>query len=242
MREEFISVVIPAYNEELRITPTIKTIAEYLKGNFRDFEIIVVDDGSRDKTVSVVESLCHDERCLKLLKNNTNRGKGFSVRTGVMATSGDIVLFSDADLSTPIEESEKLLVWFDKGYDVIIGSRGLRESDIKVKQPWYRENMGRIFNLIVRSVVMKDFRDTQCGFKLFRGGIARTVFEKCRIERFGFDVEVLFIAKKAGFRLNEVPVKWYNSPTSKVRILRDSSMMFLDLFRIRINWIAGFYR
>jgi dolichyl-phosphate beta-glucosyltransferase len=232
---ESISIVIPAFNEEDRILPTLRMIDDYLRERVRGYEIIVVDDGSSDNTMKVVRSECERLKSIRLLSNETNRGKGFSVRRGVMGARHDVVLVSDADLSTPIEEVSKFLPWVEKGYDVVIGSRALRESDIIRRQPWHRQTMGKTFNLLVRIVVLGGFHDTQCGFKMFRTAAGKKIFENLKTEGFAFDVEALLRAKKTGYRVKEVPVRWINSPQSKVRVLRDSARMFLDLVRIRLS-------
>ena len=239
---DFISIVIPAFNEEDRLPNTVHKIHEYLKERDEKFEIIVVDDGSTDKTARLVDQLETTLGDIKLLRNEINRGKGFSVRKGVLASSGSVVVISDADLSTPIEELYKLLPYHEKGFEIVIGSRGLKESDIVERQPWYRERMGKIFNFIVRSVAVDNIKDTQCGFKVFRTGAAQKIFRVCRVDRFCFDVEVLFIARKMGYGIKEVPIKWINSPNSRVRILRDSLKMFIDVFAIRLNWMRGLYK
>ena len=241
MNKDFISVVIHAFNEADRLPPTIRKIWEYLNKNFNKFEIIVVDDGSRDSTASEVESLIKTMKGIKLLRNNTNIGKGCSVKTGVLASSGNIILITDADLSTPIEELEKLAEWVNRGFDIVIGSRGLKDSDIAIRQPWYREKMGKIFNLLVRAVIIGDLKDTQCGFKLFRGSVAKEVFKKSIINGFSFDVEILSIASRSGFSIKEVPVRWLNSPHSTVSIFRDPLIMFFDLVRIRLNHMLNIY-
>jgi dolichyl-phosphate beta-glucosyltransferase len=242
MIENSISVIIPAYNEESRIQPTIERTHSYIKEKFREFEIIVVDDGSTDNTVSVVEGLGRIRDNIGLIHYPENSGKGYAIKTGVLASRGDFLLTCDADQSTPAEELEKLLPFLQKGFDIAIGSRGLRESDIVVRQPWYRERMGKTFNMLVRTLVIRGFRDTQCGFKLFRGDVARKLFSKSLISGFSFDVEILFLAKKEGFRIKEVPVKWLNSPNSRVRIFRDSLKMFIELFKIRAYWLSGKYK
>jgi dolichyl-phosphate beta-glucosyltransferase len=230
-----ISVVIPAFNEERRILPTLRMIDDYLRDNARRYEIIVVDDGSSDNTLEVVRGESERVKHIRLISNEINRGKGFSVRRGVLSARHDLVLISDADLSTPIEEVAKFLPWVEKGYDVVIGSRALRESDIIRKQPWYRQTMGKTFNVLVRTIVLGGFRDTQCGFKMFGAAAGKKVFESLKTERFAFDVEALLRAKKIGYRIKEVPVRWVNSPQSRVRVLRDSVRMFLDLVRIRLS-------
>ena len=202
-----ISVVIPAFDEELRIAETIRRIHEYLTKRSYEFEIIVVDDGSTDKTVNVVESLGKALGNIRLERNSVNKGKGFSVRKGILASSYVLILVSDADLSTPIEELEKLLPYYYEGFDIVIGSRGLKESDIVKRQPWHREGMGKIFNFIVRGIALDGFKDTQCGFKIFKDDVARKIFKLCRIDRFSFDVEMLFIAREMGYRIKRGPYK-----------------------------------
>jgi dolichyl-phosphate beta-glucosyltransferase len=242
MRNESISVIIPAYNEEQRIVPTVSRISEYLKDNWRDYEIMVVDDGSTDGTARAVEELSGGLPNVSLLRSERNRGKGSAVKNGVLSSRGDLLLISDADLSTPIEEMEKLLAFTDEGFDIVVGSRGLRASELEMRQPWYREGMGRAFNVLVRVLLMGGIKDTQCGFKLFRGDVARKVFEKSRIEGFSFDVEVLFLAGKMGCGIKEVPIRWINSPASKVRIVKDSVGMFIDILMVRLNWATGAYK
>jgi dolichyl-phosphate beta-glucosyltransferase len=236
-----ISVIIPAYNEQSRLPNTIRRAYEYLSGMADDFEIIVVDDGSTDGTARSIKKAASELAGIKLVSNDTNRGKGFSVRRGVLASRGKLVLISDADLSTPIDDVEKLLPFVSEEFSMAVGSRALKESDVALRQTWYREGMGKIFNVFVRSVVFGGIHDTQCGFKLMNGDIAREVFKHCRINGFCFDVEALYVAKKMGYGIKEVPVKWVNSPASRVRIFRDSAKMFFDLFRIRAYGLLGFY-
>ncbi len=232
-RVNSITVVIPAFNEEERILPTLRRIDEYLKEHADNGEIIIVDDGSSDGTADVVLREAERLTGIRLLRNDVNRGKGFSVRRGVLSATQELILISDADLSTPIEEVEKFLPWIGQGYEVVIGSRALRESDIIRKQPWYRQSMGKIFNALVRVIVLGGFHDTQCGFKMFRSGPAKEIFKALKTERFAFDVEALLRAKKMGCQIKEVPVRWMNSPQSRVDVLRDSYRMFIDLLRIR---------
>jgi len=229
-----ISVIIAAYNEEKRITPSLFKIRDYMRSQGLDYEIIVVDDGSNDRTSEVVRDVIPDIPHLRDIRYEVNRGKGYALKTGVLASKGDLVLVSDADLSTPIEELSKLLPLInDKSGEVAIGSRALVMSDIIKKQPWWRQNMGKVFNKIVKFIVLDDFEDTQCGFKLFSGDIARTLFSESRTERFAYDVEILARAKKKGYRIQEVPIRWINSPESKVDPLKDSFQMLVDLLKIR---------
>lgn len=231
--EVFLTVVIPAYNEEKRLPETLKKIHEYLaKKNFT-YEIIVVDDGSRDGTIKVAESFQELEPGLRVLRNPRNMGKGFTVRNGMLNGRGKLLLFTDSDLSTPIEDFDKFLPQFEKGYDVVIGSRALAESDIKVSQPIHRVIMGKVFNLIVRTMFWTKIKDTQCGFKCFTRAAVQAVFPKQQVWGFGFDVEVLFIARKLGFKICEYPVEWSDSPDTRVSPIRDSVDMFIDLVKIR---------
>lgn len=234
-RKESLSVVVPAYNEADRILPTIRQIDEYCGDRFTRLEIIVVDDGSLDGTRTVVNNEGEKTASLRCEGYDENRGKGYAIRLGVGVSTGDIVLVSDADLSTPIEELEKLLIPYDEGYDIAIGSRGLAESDIAVRQPWWRELMGRTFNAFVRFLLFVDFRDTQCGFKLFRGDRGRELFGRATVNRFAYDVEILYLARKAGLKIKEVPIRWLNSPASKVSPIRDSLQMLKDLIRLRLR-------
>jgi dolichyl-phosphate beta-glucosyltransferase len=240
-----ISVVIPAYNEEERIGATILRIKDYLEKKGYEYEIIIVDDGSNDKTAEVVSRFLPCPQAglpqIQLLQNKENKGKGFSVKRGVLNSKGDYILFSDADLSTPIEELDKLLEYLKSGFDIAIGSRGLKESDVRIHQAWYRERMGKIFNLLVRIFVLRGIKDTQCGFKCFSRGTAYKLFPKQLLEGFGFDVEILYLARKEGYSIKEVPVKWYNSPQTRVNALRDSVRMFTELVKIRINDWKGKY-
>lgn len=242
MLERSLSIVIPAFNESQRIISTLHKISSYIPSKFDIYEIIVVDDGSTDDTSPLVSSISNELRNIHLIKENKNRGKGFAVKKGVLCSSGSLVLYCDSDMSTPIEEMGKMLPWIERGYDIIVGSRGLKESQIIVRQPWYRELMGRIFNLFVQALIMRGIEDTQCGFKLLRGDVAREIFKKVQLAGFSFDVEALFIAKKSGFRIKEVPVQWANSSNSRVSIVHDPIKMFKDLFRIRYYWLTGSYK
>jgi dolichyl-phosphate beta-glucosyltransferase len=238
----FLSIVIPAYNEEARLPGTLDRVCRYVHGRPFPVEVVVVDDGSRDGTAAVVERIAQGWPALRLVRNPGNRGKGYSVRNGMLHATGENVLFSDADLSAPIEEVEKLLGKMREGYDVVIGSRALQRELIDVHQSWFRENAGKIFNLFVRLLVGLPFRDTQCGFKIFRREAARAVFPLQQIYGFGFDAEVLYLAKRAGFRIAEIPVRWSHVEGTKVSMYGDSMEMFTDLLRIRWYELSGRYQ
>jgi dolichyl-phosphate beta-glucosyltransferase len=233
-----ISIIIPAYNEEKRLPATLSTVQAYLKAASWEFtEIVVVDDGSRDATAEIAR-----KAGVRLLQNPGNRGKGYSVRHGMLDAKGDWLLFSDADLSTPIEELEKLWSAVERERaQAAIGSRDLDRSLIGVRQPLFREFGGRFFNLVIRLVTGLPFHDTQCGFKLFEGVAAREIFKRQRVERFGFDVEVLFIAQRLGYRTLEVPVRWNDVAGTKVKML-GALAAFLDPLKVRWNSIAGKYK
>lgn len=231
-----ISVVIPAYNEEKRILPTLEAIHYYVKERYDRFEIIVIDDGSDDSTVRF--SSINDNI---ILENEKNKGKGYSVRRGLLYAKYDTILFSDADLATPIEELGKMKKVLDRGYDIVIASRNMQRSDIKVKQPFYRQVLGKIFPYLVNLLAVRGIKDTQCGFKLYTRTAAKMIAEKQRINRFAFDVEQLFIARKLGMKIKEVPVKWIDKAGSKVDTVKDSLRMLRDLIRIRFNSLKGLY-
>ena len=237
----FLSVVIPAYNEETRIVRTLERISHYLACQSYASELIVVDDGSVDQTVPVVLNLLKNLEQGTLLQNGRNRGKGYSVRQGVLASCGQYVLFSDADLSTPIEEVDKLLRAVREDYDIAIGSRGLRSSHVQVHQPWYREYMGKTFNLILRVLGLSQFHDTQCGFKCFRGDVARELFALQTLHHYSFDVELLLLAHMRRYRTLEVPVQWHNEPNSRVHAIKDSARMLADVINIRYKMLTGHY-
>ncbi|MGE5489510.1 MAG: dolichyl-phosphate beta-glucosyltransferase [bacterium] len=239
-----ISIVVPAFNEQERLPATLRAIVEYLDGCQQvQYEVLVVDDGSADGTARVVEEFARSRPEVRLLANGRNRGKGYSVRHGMLKATGEWVLFTDSDLSAPIEEARKLFEAARReGALIAIGSRALDRSLISVHQSWFRETAGRIFNLIMRALTGLPFHDTQCGFKLFEARAARDVFGRQRIERWGFDAEVLFIARKLGYKTVEVPVRWSHAEGTKVRMLRDSLNMFIDLWRVRWNHLRGLYR
>ncbi len=238
-----LSIVIPAYNEEKRLAATLERINSYLAGaGWKFSEIVVVDDGSRDGTVALVENFAARAPCVRLVRNPGNRGKGYSVRHGMLEAKGEWALFTDADLSSPIEELEKLWTKADETRaQVAIGSRALDRSLVGTHQPLLREYAGRAFNLAVRLITGLPFWDTQCGFKLFETRAAREIFRRQQLERFGFDVEVLFIARKLGYSAIEVPVRWNDVAGTKVSTLNGLAA-FLDPLRVRANQWKGRYR
>ena len=237
-----LSVVIPAFNEELRLPRTLESIFAYLQARPYRAEILVVDDGSSDQTPAIVTACRQKYPALRLVSNGGNRGKGYSVRHGMLEARGEVALFSDADLSTPIEEADKLLSALrDEGFDGAIGSRAIDRNLIEVHQSAVREQAGIFFNRLVRLIMGIEFSDTQCGFKAFRRERARIIFEQQRVERFGFDPEILFLAKRHGLRVAEVPVRWSHDAGTKVNVASDGLRMFAELLLIRWNAIRGRY-
>jgi len=241
MGKTSLTLVIPAYNEERRIGATLEEVFRFLDEQDYPSEVLVVDDGSSDATVEVAEKVAAGRENFRVLKNGVNRGKGYSVRQGMLDAKYDIVLFSDADLSTPIEETTRCIQCINEGFDVVVGSRGMKESNIVVYQPWHRRVMGKVFNLCVRALAVRGISDTQCGFKAFTREAARRIFGAIRIERFAFDVEALFLARKYGCKMKELPVTWEDSTLTRVSPLRDSISMFKALLTIRFNSLRGFY-
>ena len=236
-----LSVVIPAYNEASRMASTFQQVLQYLESSGETYELLVVDDGSTDETVELVEKMSREVAAVRLLRNPGNRGKGYAVRNGMLHACGDYLLFTDADLSAPITEADRLLGPLRSGYDVVIGSRALKREWIGTRQSPVRETAGKLFNVCIRAMTGLGFHDTQCGFKAFRRSAARAIFARQTIFGFGFDVEVLLIARRFGLKALEVPVHWNHGGGSKVRLFRDSIRMFLDLLRIRWNDWKGEY-
>lgn len=235
--EIYLSVVIPAYNEAKRIGKTLGMIRTYLQKQSYAWEVIVVDDGSTDATARLADEQLEGLPNVVLV-NPGNRGKGYSVKRGMLQAQGRYVLFSDADLSTPIEEVSAFLKYLEGDRDLVIGSRALPESHVEIHQNILRELMGRTFNLLARVLAYKGIHDSQCGFKCFRREVARDLFGCQKLEGFSFDVEIVYLAQKKGYRLLELPVTWRNSPASRVNVIRDSIGMFVDLLRIR--WLHRF--
>jgi dolichyl-phosphate beta-glucosyltransferase len=239
-----LSIIIPAFNEEKRLGATVSRIRDYFAARspaVAGLEILVIDDGSSDATVRVARDSARTVPCLRVLSNPHNRGKGYSVRRGMLEARGRVALFTDADLSSPIEECERLFAAIEAGNDIGIGSRAIDRSLITVRQSRFRELAGIIFNRLVRMVTALDIEDTQCGFKAFRLPQCRVIFEQQRIEGFGFDPEILFLARRHGLRIAEVPVSWAHDPATKVHVYRDSFLMFVELLRVRLNYFLGRY-
>jgi len=239
--EPFYSIVIPAYNEGARLSATLDKVLSYVHAKGWDAEVIVVNDGSRDNTSEIVREHAAANPALRLVENPGNRGKGFSVRMGMLGARGRIVLFSDADLSSPIEEAPKLLRALEAGADIAIGSRWLRAETQTQRQPLYRQLFGRIFNLLLRLTLGLQFKDTQCGFKAFKRPAVQAIFPLQKIERWGFDPEILFLARKFGFNVQEVPVAWGHSGGTRINALIDGSRMFMEMLHIRWNDLTGKY-
>ncbi len=241
MKKINLSVVIPAYNEEKRIPETLKKISNYLKKQSYNSEIIVVNDGSKDNTAQVVNNLMEEIDNLRLIDNKENHGKGYVVKQGLLESEGKYRVFMDADNSTSVDHVEKMFPYFKKGYDLVIGSRDIEGAEIPVRQSWWRERVGDIFNLMVQLLSgLWGIWDTQCGFKGFTKECAEKVVPLCKIDGFAFDVELLIIAKKMGFKIKEVPVTWYDEAGSTVGF-DNMIKMGLDLLKIRLNIIKGIY-
>jgi dolichyl-phosphate beta-glucosyltransferase len=235
------SIVIPAYNEGARLGATLEKVLEYVRAQGWNAEVIVVNDGSRDNTASLVREFAEKNPAVRLVENSGNRGKGYSVRNGMLNARGEIVVFSDADLSSPIEEMPKLLAALAGGADIAIGSRWLRAELQTRRQSLHRQLFGRVFNLLLRIILGLRFKDTQCGFKAFTRRAAQTILPLQRIERWGFDPEILFLARKFGFRVEEVAVCWGHSGDTRIHPLLDGARMFWELMRIRWYDVAGKY-
>jgi len=227
-------VIIPAYNEQDRIGPTLSRVAEYFMNYPDTWQVYVVSDGSSDNTNQVVESFASTNPNFGLITYSPNRGKGYAVRHGMLQVQADYILFSDADLAAPIEEITKLQAALNDKTPIAIGSRPLKESTLEIRQPWYREMLGRAFNKAVQLLAVKGIDDTQCGFKIFRNDVAKDIFSRCKLDGFGFDFESLIIARDLGYTIAEVPIRWSHQEGSKVILLRDGPRMLRDLIKIRM--------
>lgn len=235
------SIVIPAYNEGRRIPATLDAVVSCIRSQGWAAEVVVVDDGSRDNTAAVVRAFAAHAPEVRLLQNPGNRGKGYSVRQGILQALGEVVMFTDADLSAPIEEAQGLFAAIAGGADIAIGSRWLERQRQTVRQPFYRRFFGRCFNAVTRMVMRLPFADTQCGFKAFTRAAAQTVFQLQTIQGWGFDAEILFIALKRGYRIKEVPVSWAHDERTQISYLRDGARMLQDLAVVRWNALLGRY-
>jgi dolichyl-phosphate beta-glucosyltransferase len=236
-----LSIIIPAYNEEARLRPTLQDYLTFCRQGARRVELIVVDDGSLDRTSQIVDGLVHEYPEIRLIRLAENHGKGHAVRSGVVNAQGKLVLFADADGATPLSEIERLEAAVAAGADVAIGSRALADGQVRVNARLHRRVIGRIFHAMVEILTVPGVKDTQCGFKLFRGPVAHDLFSRMRIRGFSFDVEVLLMAHRRGYRIAEVPVNWTHQPGSKVNLVTDSARMLRDLFVIRGRWMSGQY-
>jgi len=235
------SIVIPAYNESARLGASLEKVLAYVRKQGWNAEIIVVNDGSRDTTAEIVRDFAAKNPILRLVENPGNRGKGYSVRNGMLNARGRIVIFSDADLSSPIEEATKLLEALEQGADIAIGSRWLRAETQTLRQPLHRQLFGRVFNLLLRITLGLHFKDTQCGFKGFRQSAVQAIFPLQKIERWGFDPEILFLARKFGFKVKEVSVAWGHSGGARINPVIDGARMFQEMLRIRWYDLTGKY-
>jgi glycosyltransferase involved in cell wall biosynthesis len=236
------SIVIPAFNESARLPATLQSVLDCIRARGWDAEIVVVNDGSTDDTAEVVNSFARTAPEVRLLENPGNRGKGYSVRAGMLDARGEVVLFTDADLSAPIEEAASLFAAIEQGADIAIGSRWLERGRQTQPQPLYRQFFGRCFNAVTRAVMRLPFADTQCGLKAFTRAAAQTVFQLQTIERWGFDPEILFIALKRGFRVQEVPISWSHDDRTRLSYLRDGIKMLQEIAQIRWNSLTGRYK
>src|SRR5665213_857810 len=234
------SIVIPAFNEQARIGATLERVMECVQARHWAAEVLVVNDGSSDQTAAIVSAAAQRYPNLRLIENPGNRGKGYSVRNGMLQARGAIAMFTDADLSAPIEEAELLFAAIADGADVAIGSRWLDRTRQTLRQPIYRRLFGRCFNWLTRLIMHLPLADTQCGFKAFRRDVARTIFARQRIERWGFDPEILYIALRLGMRIKEVPVTWGHDDRSRISYLKDGIKMLEDLIQVRFNSLAGY--
>lgn len=238
-----VSIIIPAYNEEQRLPATLDSVCSFMDNQKHDYEVLVVDDGSSDGTCDLVRSYEEKNAKVKLISYDENQGKGYAVRTGMLAAGGDYVIYNDADGSSPIEEIEKLIASIDGGHDIAFGSRAKPDDSRYVNALAYRKYMGNTFNLIVQFLILPGIQDTQCGFKMFSRNVARDIFSVAQVNGFAFDVEVLYIARLRHYNWEEVPISWSNVDGSKVNVLVDSPKMLLEVFKVRLAaWMGKYHK
>lgn len=238
-----VSIIIPAYNEEQRLPATLDSVCSFMDSQKHDYEVLVVDDGSSDGTCDLVRTYEDKNPKVKLISYDENQGKGYAVRTGMLAASGDYVIYNDADGSSPIEEIEKLIASIDAGHDIAFGSRAKPDDSRYVNALAYRKYMGNTFNLIVQFLILPGIQDTQCGFKMFSRNVARDIFSVAQVNGFAFDVEVLYIARLRHYNWEEVPINWSNVDGSKVNVLVDSPKMLLEVFKVRLAaWMGKYHK
>ncbi len=236
-----LSIVIPAYNEENRLSSTLKSICKFFADKGMDFEIVIVNDGSKDKTANLVEQLALEQPRLKLISHDINRGKGFAIKAGVLSSLGELILINDADGSSPIEEFDRLSAAIKNGADLAIGSRAKHDPTCTVQALAYRTYIGNTFNRIVQSLLLPGIYDTQCGFKLFKKAIAFDIFSSSTIDGYAFDVEILYLAKLRKYRIEELAINWHNVAGSKINVLTDSFKMLAEVLKISLNAAQGKY-
>ena len=237
-----LAIVIPMYNETARMASSLPQLKSYFAGQSYEYEYVIVDDGSTDQTAKMARELLSDEKHVRVLEERPNRGKGHAVKVGMLAANAPVVLFCDADLSTPPSELEKFWPWLDKGYDVVIGSRKMAGANITRHQPAWRENLGKVFTLLTNLIATKNISDVTCGFKCFKRDAAQVLFSRSVIDDWSFDAEVLFIAQQRKLKIKEVPVTWHDQAGTKVRLLKDASRSLIGLAKIRLNSASGKYK
>ena len=240
-KDPYLSIVFPAYNEADKIEKNLTTIISFFDKKDFPYEVVVVEDGSKDKTLTILQTMAQKFPQLRVLANSKNMGKGASVKKGILATRGKFILFSDADLATPIAEFDEFLPYLEKGFDIVIGSRWLPSSNVECKQKFTRRFFGNCFYFLIHHFVLPGITDTNCGFKAYRRKAAREIFQKQKLSRWGFDTELLFIARKKGFKIKEVPVSWFAVETSTVKIKRAIFETLIELFKIKLNSWRGVY-
>ncbi len=237
----YLSIVIPVYNEAQRISPTLDKLIAYLSGQTWSREIVLVDDGSSDGGIALAQRKLDGLEDCRIISYGTNRGKGYALKQGMVASRGRFVLFTDADLSTPIDELDKILPWFDQGFDIVQGSRKMPGAAVERHQPWLRENMGKVFTALSNLIARVDVRDVTCGFKCYRGEVAHDLYARQKLFDWSFDAEIIYIARRSHYKLKEVPVRWYDERGTKVHLIKDSVRSFLGLLTIRWNGFRGLY-